>query len=231
MKENCILKSGAYGVTLIMNPTAPIEEVLREICMKFATQRKFFGKTNLILTITGRQLSTEELEAVIQSIEYNTDVKIDLIAEKNQARDKRTLDMRDRFYRDEIRKNAKIILGPVREGETIRSDASVIVLGNVEDGSEIIASGNIIVTGFLEGYASCGMPNHNDCFIYAGEFLSESLTIGEHEGELPPKKGGLFHKKNKRTEGEVLLYRQDHFIITNLNDEIITNHFAKKYNE
>ena len=48
MKENCILKSGAYGVTLIMNPTAPIEDVLREICMKFATQLSIIRMLKLI---------------------------------------------------------------------------------------------------------------------------------------------------------------------------------------
>lgn len=228
MKENCIIKSGACGITLVLNPSSSIEDILLEICRKFADQRKFFGKTSLVLTIAGRQLSDEEFEAVIQSIEYNSDVKIDLILEKNQMRDVRTRNLRDQFYTDNIRENGKMVLGPVRDGERITSDSSLIVLGDTEEGSEISAAGSIIVTGQLRGEASAGIPSNDDCFIYASEFLTETLTIGNHEGDLPPKKKSFFRKK-EYPDGEVFLYRQDHFILTNGRDEILSSYFHKQY--
>lgn len=227
MKENCIIKSGSYGITLLLNPSSPIEDTLREICHKFANQRKFFGNVHMVLTVTGRQLSDEEFEAVVQSIEYNSDVKIDLIYDKNHVRDERTRGMRDRFFYESLRQSCKIVLGPVKDGQKVTSDASLLVLGDAEEGSELMAAGNIIVTGLLAGDAAAGCPDHEDCFIYAGSLKAESLRISGHEADLPPQKSGLFDRFRKK-EGQVLLHHTGHFLLTNVYDELLSDLFTSK---
>ena len=105
-------------------------------------------------------------------------------------------------------------------------EKDLVVIGDVDEGAEITAAGNIIVTGVLNGLASAGQPGNSECFIYAGLIKSTTLIIGEQEGELPPKKG--FFKDKKKDGGDVLLFRKDHFIITNIQDEIFMNYPNKK---
>lgn len=230
MKENCIIKSGSYGITLLLNPSSPIEDTLREICYKFASQKKFFGSAKMVLTVTGRQLTDEEFEAVIQSIEYNSDVKIDLIYDKSQIRDRRMRSMRDRFYFESIRQNCKIVLGPVKDGQKVQSDASLLILGDAEEGSELLAAGNIIVTGLLAGDAKAGCPDHEDCFVYAGDLNAEAVHISGHDADLPERKSGFLDRFRKK-EGQILLRHQNRFLLTNVYDELLTELFqAEKKN-
>ena len=79
MDKSFDLKGTSYGLTLILNPDVMIEKLLTDICMKFAENRSFFGQTEMVLSIKGRSLSDEEFTAVVQAIEYNSDITISLV--------------------------------------------------------------------------------------------------------------------------------------------------------
>ena len=67
-----------------MNPDIPIEQLLTSICKKFAHSRKLFGNSDLAIALEGRRLSDDEIEAVIQSIERNSDVTVTVVALKDR---------------------------------------------------------------------------------------------------------------------------------------------------
>ena len=108
-----VLKSNKYGLTLQLDGTIPFEELVRKVCEKFAASSDFFGETSMILETIGRELSAEEGLVLIQAIELNSKIKVILLNENNELKDTRMLGQIDRFYKDDIFENAKIIRGSV----------------------------------------------------------------------------------------------------------------------
>ncbi|MBE5904006.1 MULTISPECIES: septum site-determining protein MinC [Pseudobutyrivibrio] len=179
-----VLKSNKYGLSLQLDATIPFEELVREICKKFAQSADFFGECQMILETMGRELSTEEGLVIIQAIELNSKIKVILLNENNELKDTRMLDQVDRFYTDEIFENAKIIRGSIYKDDIVTSDSSVIVLGDVKSKATIQAKGNIIVMGSLLGTAYAGYPDNTGCYIVAGQLNSHNIHIGTVSGEV-----------------------------------------------
>ncbi|MBR5648517.1 septum site-determining protein MinC [Pseudobutyrivibrio sp.] len=179
-----VLKSNKYGLSLQLDATIPFEELVREICKKFAQSADFFGECQMILETMGRELSTEEGLVIIQAIELNSKIKVILLNENNELKDTRMLDQIDRFYTDEIFENAKIIRGSIYKDDIVTSDSSVIVLGDVKSKATIQAKGNIIVMGSLLGTAYAGFPDNTGCYIVAGQLNSHNIHIGTVSGEV-----------------------------------------------
>lgn len=179
-----VLKSNKYGLSLQLDATIPFEELVREICKKFAQSADFFGECQMILETMGRELSTEEGLVIIQAIELNSKIKVILLNENNELKDTRMLDQVDRFYTDEIFENAKIIRGSIYKDDIVTSDSSVIVLGDVKSKATIQAKGNIIVMGSLLGTAYAGYPDNTGCYIVVGQLNSHNIHIGTVSGEV-----------------------------------------------
>lgn len=198
-----VLKSNKYGLSLQLDATIPFEELVREICKKFAQSADFFGECQMILETMGRELSTEEGLVIIQAIELNSKIKVILLNENNELKDTRMLDQIDRFYTDEIFENAKIIRGSIYKDDIVTSDSSVIVLGDVKSKATIQAKGNIIVMGSLLGTAYAGFPDNTGCYIVAGQLNSHNIHIGTVSGEvtLQEKWSLRVHKREEEPVG------------------------------
>lgn len=218
MKDLIEIKSAPYGITVVLNPDRPFDQELIEICSRFHDNRAFFGKAALVLTIDGRRLNPDEVRAVVQSVEYNSDVRISVVHIGAQFMDVKEAEAVREYMDAAVTEHALIHRGDVKDGETVQSASSLVVIGDALSGSTLKASGNIIVTGTLSGDAEAGFPTRGKCFIYAGKILATSFSIGGYEGDLPAEKG-LFRWKKKKVPGEILLFRNDHFILTNPSDE------------
>ena len=178
MRSSVIIKSTKYGILIILDENVSFEELVKDICTKFAESRKFWGNARMIISLEGRDLSSEETQCIVDAIELNSDVKIILIEDKNVIRDIRMKDKIDKYFHDDIYVNAKIIKGSIKRNAKITSDSSIVILGDVKKGAKVQASGNIIVIGSLEGEAYAGYPDDKTMFVVAQEFLSDVVTIG-----------------------------------------------------
>lgn len=201
--EAVILKSNKYGLTLQLDGTIPFEELVRKVCEKFASSADFFGETSMILETIGRELTNEEGLILIQAIELNSKIKVILLNENNELKDTRMLGQIDRFYKDDIFENAKIIRGSVTKNDIIESDSSIVILGDVKSKAGVKAKGNVIVFGNLEGSAYAGYPDNTGCYIVAGELNSKNIQIGTITGDINvQEKWSLrVHRKAKEPMG------------------------------
>ncbi|SFH60877.1 septum site-determining protein MinC [Pseudobutyrivibrio sp. OR37] len=201
--EAVILKSNKYGLTLQLDGTIPFEELVRKVCEKFASSADFFGETSMILETIGRELTNEEGLILIQAIELNSKIKVILLNENNELKDTRMLGQIDRFYKDDIFENAKIIRGSVTKNDIIESDSSIVILGDVKSKASVKAKGNVIVFGDLEGSAYAGYPDNTGCYIVAGELNSKNIQIGTITGDIKvQEKWSLrVHRKAKEPMG------------------------------
>ncbi|MBO6129009.1 MAG: hypothetical protein J6P79_08955 [Pseudobutyrivibrio sp.] len=205
-----VLKSNKYGLTLQLDATMPFEDLIRKVCEKFAASADFFGEASMILETIGRDLSSEEGMVLIQAIELNSKIKIILLHENNELKDTRMLGQIDKFYKEDIFENAKIIRGSVTKEQVVESDSSIIILGDVKSKASVKAKGNIIVMGELNGMAYAGYPDNSGCYIVAGELNSSNIQIGAINGaiRLQEKWSLRVHKKEKEPIGITVWNRE-----------------------
>ncbi len=75
---------------------------------------------------------------------------------------------------------AKIVYGPIRSGQRVRYEGTVVVLGDVNPGGEVIADGHVVVWGRLQGIAHAGASGRVDAIICALIFDPTQVRIGAY---------------------------------------------------
>ena len=208
MIDACTIKSNAHGLTLILDREISFETLIREVCGKFAEAKHFFGKTDLILRVEGREMTGQELSVLVEAIELNSLIHIILIDEKDELKDVRMLEKKDRFYFDEFYQNAKIIAGTVKKDETVESDGSILILGDVKKGGSVAAKGNIIIFGEVRGSVHAGCEGEKAAYIVANAFDSTDIQIaGQGSGiAVTGGKRGFFSRKSPVEPHAVVLW-------------------------
>ena len=179
MKDPVIIKSSAYGLTLILDQDISFEQLVHAICKKFATSRGFFGTATLVLSLEGRSVSAQVAAVIAEAIELNSDITISLIEDNHQLKNLQMKDKIDRFYYENIYENAKIVIGSVSGKDVIQSDSSILILGDVTSKASVQATGNVIVMGSIDGTVSAGYPQDRHCFIVANQINASRVQIGD----------------------------------------------------
>ena len=183
MKDSLVIKGSPYGLTLYLNREIPFEDLVREVCIKFAGAKTFFGSATLALSFEGRELTTEEAAVLVEAVELNSDLRISI-------------------YYENTLEHAKIIRGSIKSGQEVSFDTSVVILGNVKPRAKVMAKGNIIIFGSLEGEALAGIPEDNHCFIVAEEVTASIAQIGTCRDQLTLNE--KWYRRVRRRENEAL---------------------------
>lgn len=193
MTDSCVIKSMPHGISLTLNPDIPFAELCTDVCRKFYESKEFFGTSVLTISFSGRDLSSEEEEALVEAVELNSDIKIRLVYDGDELKDRRTIGDVEKFYMEQKTTNALIHRGNVKEGQKVSSVSSLLVLGDVAEGGTLTASGSITVMGTLAGTA---VTNDGKSFVAAAVFDDAAVTVGNVSGEIATKpKKSLFGKK------------------------------------
>ncbi len=198
MSELCTIKAGSHGISLIVDDAADFEELITDICKQFAGSRDFFGKAEIILEVTGREMSMEELRVVVQAIELNSDVKVKLLADNDEKSGQRALvDIEDYFNRKK-KERLRVLPDGVGKGAALAFDESIVIMGDVKNGASVASTGNVIIMGGLYGSVAAGGTTDKTCFVaVAGEVETADVIVGGVSGhiELPGPPKGFFRKK------------------------------------
>lgn len=210
MKDSVVIKGSPNHLTLLLDAEISFEQLVRDICTKFAQSRTFFREANLVLTLEGRHCTTEEASVIVEAIELNSDLHILLINENDTLKDLAMKEKIDRFYYENITENAKIITGSITKEDRIHSDSSLLILGDVRSKAHVRAAGNVIVMGQIAGSVHAGYPNDSSCYIVGGEIASDDLVIGGVRGQLAiaSKWERRMHRGNKNEPVAVVVWEQ-----------------------
>ena len=77
MKSSVIIKGNKYGFQIVLNPTLPFEELLREVGNKFKESTHFFDLNKPIaVSFTGRELTSGEQNLLVDTISENSGLNI-----------------------------------------------------------------------------------------------------------------------------------------------------------
>ena len=76
MKSSVVIKGCKSGMTVILNPDTPFEQLLEDVGKKFKESEKFWGSAQMTLTLEGRELTPIEELQVTDAITANSQIEI-----------------------------------------------------------------------------------------------------------------------------------------------------------
>lgn len=199
MKERSFtLKSYPRGLALHIKPDTKIETLLEELKEKFQKSRQFFGNMQVGLAISGKNLTEEEENEILDVIEENSDLQIVCLI----GEDERIQYLLEEAFEDveDVEENSppeensgldgQFYRGTLKKGQSLETEHSVIILGDVNPGAKIFSKKDIIVLGTLLGevHAGIGSEDEDRRFVCALEFSPEKLKIGSYKYIKKPEK-------------------------------------------
>lgn len=191
MKDIVVIKSYQNGITLHINDQVPFEDIIREISCKFTEARSFFGKSKMALSIKGRELSAQEEQEIVETIQQNCNVSIFCIVGNDNEMEQvflNALETAQKAARSAEEELGQFYKGTLKNGQTLETENSIVILGDVLEGCSVVSSKNIIILGSLLGKAYAGVNGNRSHFIVALDLSPESLRIGDYKWKAPGKK-------------------------------------------
>ena len=212
MKSSVIIKGNKYGFQIVLNPTLPFEELLREVGDKFKESTHFFDlKKPIAVSFTGRELTSGEQNLLVDTIAENSGLNISCVIdgakvyETQFAKVLSELKTEESFPENRLGKNGQFYRGTLRSGQKIEVDGSIVILGDINPGAQIIAGGNVVVLGCLKGTVHAGYPDDKNAFVAALMMEPMQIQIGSYIARSPDQRGKSTKKNVRRKNQQELL--------------------------
>ena len=226
MSDNdyCMIKSMKDGINLYLDPDAPFVELCTSVCRKFAESRDFFGEVAIPIMFSGRVISEEEMKGICECIELNSMVRITLVIDEdlNLVKDRRVLELSDRFFSESILENAKIVKDSVKPGRDVHSDSSILILGDVRENALVEAAGSIIVMGEVKGSCHAGTKGEKEAFVSALCFDSDDIQIAEEKGAFHEVQKKKFFSKEEPLQPKAVFLLDNELLIEPLKNKALS---------
>ncbi len=187
MKSSVVIKSNKSGMTVILAPEVPFEELLGDIARKFEESAKFWGSVQMTLTLAGRPLAPEQEFQIANVIMDHSQIEIVCLVDLDSNRIRRCEKALNEKLMELSACTGQFYRGHLHRGESLESEASIVVIGDVEQGARITAKGNVIVLGELKGTVVAGASGNEEAVIVALTMAPYQLRIGEFETEVNEK--------------------------------------------
>ena len=209
MSQHIVIKHNKYGIELVLDNTIPFEQLMDFIIEKFKASSDFFKDSKLAIAFKGRELSEEEMMAIIDAITENTSIEIISIIENGTMLEE-VMRQQIEGIKEQTAPNTEVqkveqvpetyiqyipeqsivsdfYIGNLRSGQILECASSVTLVGDVNPGAKIISEGNVVILGALKGNASAGVTGNDNCFIFALDMRPIQLQIGHFYAKSPDK--------------------------------------------
>jgi septum site-determining protein MinC len=199
-----VFKGVGQEVYVILDPLAPFSEIERELEEHLERSGKFFAGAGVTLVLGARKLRDEHLQSIRQLLTTHgltiAEIRTSLgdsvrpatpplpSASVNSPTAAVPIPTRRQRPPEDgklPRNNALLIKGPLRSGQRVYVEDSLVVFGDVNPGAELIAGGDIIVMGVLRGVAHAGVPDNIAAIIAALSLKPTQLRIGHFISRSP----------------------------------------------
>lgn len=193
MREHSFtLKSYPKGLALQIRPEAEMETLLEELREKFQSSRQFFGNMQVGLALSGKELTEEEENLILDAIEESSDLQVVCLI----GEDERIQYLLEEAFEEGVPmerdpgQGGQFYRGTLKKGQSLETEHSVIILGDVNPGAKVFSQGDVIVLGTLFGevHAGIGAEDTDAHFVCALEFSPEKLKIGSYKYKKKPEK-------------------------------------------
>ncbi|MBR1568082.1 MAG: septum site-determining protein MinC [Lachnospiraceae bacterium] len=243
MKEHVLIKGNKYGIVLVLDPEVPFEDLLIEIGIRFDDSAKYFNQTTQsALTIEGRELSSEEIDRVLDLIKKRTTLRIPYIIDNNKqteeyfhriidANESRVSSTEQGTETSEVADETHYIYpensdglfykGTLRSGQTLEASGSLIMIGDVNPGATVLSNGNIIILGVLKGTAIAGASGNRNAFVLALTMEPMQVQISDIIGRAPDKQKKKLGKKDM--DAQIAFVENDNIYIEPISKSVLSD--------
>jgi len=219
MSDDRVRIRGTSEGLVITLSAGDLEALLRELDERLSSTASFFRGGRVALHVGPRELTTEDLEALGQTISRNgvslwavigdsaatqaaaealgleTTFGPQATAPPETAFPPRTEqdEGRDKPQPETEQDSGLGILAhrTLRSGQVIQHPGHVVIIGDVNPGAEIIASGDVVVWGKLRGIVHAGATGDDGAVVCALSLTPLQLRIGNHIARAPEGREGL----------------------------------------
>lgn len=187
------IKGGKEGLRLVLDETAPWDDVLDELHDRFSRGTEFFNGAQITVDTGERALGEEDLADLLALMGEHGLQPSTLATSTREGRNAaRASGIATRPAARSAPPPAQndadaglFIQRTLRSGQVLRHHGNVTLIGDVNPGAEVIAGGSIVVWGRLRGTAHAGALGDTGAFVSALELAPTLLRIAEAMARPP----------------------------------------------
>ncbi len=221
MKSSVVIKGYKYGIVIVMDPKASMDEIKSELVKKISDSSKFFNNASIAISFDGKQISAAEEQELIEIISKNSTINIVCVMDKNDELDdkfKYAIENKSTPVTENTN-DGEFYKGTLRSGQVLESSSSIVILGDVNPGSRIISGGNVIVLGSLKGNVYAGANGIPGAFVVALEMNPVQIRIGD----VIARSGDNTKKRFSKPETKIAYVDGENIYIEPLNKEVLND--------
>jgi len=173
------IRGSRHGISVKLDSGASYEEIKNDIAAEFKQAEKFLGEENLAVSFEGKPLTEQQQDELVDIIHQNCNVHIVCVLDQNTEQEKKFQHSVQKTMMEVDASIGQFYKGPVRSGQVLEFEQSVILIGDVNAGASIVSKGNIIILGTLRGTAYAGAAGRKNSFIVAMNMQPIQLRIAE----------------------------------------------------
>jgi len=190
MHNAVVIKSSKAGMTVILDPELPFDELLDAIGKKFSESARFWGSVQMTLTLEGRDLTAAQEFAIVDTITKNSQIEVLCLLDTDAERIERCEKALNDKLMELNSQTGQFYRGTLKRGDCLESEASIVIIGNVDHGARVTAKGNVIVLGELKGTVTAGVSGNPQAVVLALDMAPLQIRIGDLSSR--------FNERNKR---------------------------------
>ena len=206
MRNAVVIKSSKAGMTVILDPELPFDELLDAIGKKFSESARFWGSVQMTLTLEGRDLTAAQEFAIVDTITKNSQIEVLCLLDTDAERIERCEKALNDKLMELNSQTGQFYRGTLKRGDCLESEASIVIIGNVDHGARVTAKGNVIVLGELKGTVPAGVSGNPQAVVMALDMAPLQIRIGDMSSR--------FNERNKRLgRGPMIALAEDGAIV------------------
>ena len=177
-KDAVVIKSFRNGFNIVLDDSVPFEELVSQLRTKFGENAAFFGNVKSAVSFTGRRLSDEEEDELVDAITSSSNVIISCVMVRDEERNSLYLRAMREFALASQAARGQVYVGTLQSGQKLESPYALTVIGDVNPGSKVVSGGCITVLGTLYGEVEAGKALYDDEDAGADEEFADTRYPG-----------------------------------------------------
>lgn len=218
MSNYVILKGKRDRLSVYLDPDVDFFILKEELIKKAKEAEAYIGDSHTAIEFSNREISEEEEDVLLDSIQKHTQIKISYVFSKKEAETQEMMPFLGALTEEGVTKFYK---GTLRSGNNLQFDGNIVVMGDVNPGAYIRAKGNVIVLGHLNGTVFAGTDRESDAFIGALSMNPIQVRIGQFIAKNPNQEILDTNRIKKSTEFEIAYAKDGRIFIENFNKKTL----------
>lgn len=196
MNRDVIIRSTKYGLDLQLDSQVSFELLLDRLTRRFKDTARFFKNASMALSFSGRQLTREEENQILDIIRENTQIEILCIIDKNEKNELIYKSAAELARNEMKKKEGQFYRGSLVKNQVLESVSSIVILGDIGPGAVVCSNESVIVFGTIYGKVFAGAEGDRAAIVVALSMQASQLCIAGIEA-----KRQIIYQENRRIKG------------------------------